>query len=127
MSISDLSVLLSDLKPELIPGNYVFCFTKNSIPTGISPLGTFKEPEGLTVICRKEEADVAGLSYSLVMRLITLKVHSSLSAVGMTAAITKILTEADISANVVAAYHHDHIFVPSERAEEALHLLTKVT
>jgi hypothetical protein len=50
-------------------------------------------------------------------------VLSDLESVGLTAALSKRLAEAGISANVVAALHHDHIFVPWERREEALALL----
>jgi hypothetical protein len=52
--------------------------------------------------------------------MITLRVHSSLAAVGLTAAVAAALSDHGISANVVAAYCHDHIFVPADRAEEAL-------
>jgi hypothetical protein len=47
-------------------------------------------------------------------------VHSSLEAVGLTAAVAGALTAAGISANVVAAFHHDHVFVPADRAEAAM-------
>ena len=73
------------------------------------------------------DADANQLSYDAVMRLITLEVYSSLEAVGMTAAISRVLTEAGISANVVAAYHHDYLFVPQDKAERALQLLNTIT
>jgi hypothetical protein len=47
-------------------------------------------------------------------------VRSSLSAVGLTAALSAALSEAGISANIVAALHHDHLFVPWDRRQEAL-------
>ena len=55
--------------------------------------------------------------------MITLRIHSSLEAVGLTAAVATKLAKAGITANVVAAYFHDHIFVPVERADEAVKLL----
>jgi len=58
--------------------------------------------------------------------MITLQIHSSLSAVGLTAAVSKILADEGISANIVAAYFHDHVFVPSHRADEALLALQQV-
>ncbi|WP_036823971.1 ACT domain-containing protein, partial [Photobacterium sanctipauli] len=58
-----------------------------------------------------------------VFKGITLTVHSSLEAVGLTAAVATRLAEYSISANVVAAYYHDHVFVPVNRAEEALQAL----
>ena len=54
------------------------------------------------------------------MRCITLTVHSSLEAVGLTAAIATELAGLGISANVVAAYYHDHVFVPCAQAEQAV-------
>ncbi|WP_260563531.1 ACT domain-containing protein [Alteromonas sp. KS69] len=53
----------------------------------------------------------------------TCNVHSSLDAVGMTAVMSAALTQANISANVVAGYYHDHIFVPAGRADEAIAVL----
>jgi len=50
-------------------------------------------------------------------------VHSSLLAVGLTAAVSGLLAQHNISANLIAAYHHDHVLVPAERAEESMKLL----
>ena len=52
--------------------------------------------------------------------------HSSLSAVGLTAAFATALGDAGISCNVLAAYHHDHILVPAEDAERALETLREL-
>ena len=54
---------------------------------------------------------------------ITLGVQSSLAAIGLTARVAEALAARGISANMVAAFHHDHVFVPWERREEALALL----
>ncbi len=51
---------------------------------------------------------------------ITLKIHSSLSSVGLTAAVAASLAERGIPANVIAASFHDHLFVPWDRRDEAL-------
>ena len=59
----------------------------------------------------------------VLFKLITLTVHSSLKSVGLTAAVTSKLAEYEISANVVAAYYHDHIFVPYEKAKKAMEVL----
>ena len=61
-----------------------------------------------------------GLDASAHYARLTMMVHSSLEAVGMTAAMAAALTAAGISANVVAAFHHDHIFVPWDRRREAM-------
>lgn len=126
MAITDLKELLADLKADLKPDTYVFCSVQK-IPQGLTCLASFIESEGISVICTQADADANQLSYDTVMRLITLEVYSSLEAVGMTAAISRVLTEAGISANVVAAYHHDYLFVPQDKAERALQLLNTIT
>ena len=87
----------------------------------------FREREGTTLVVRREEAESAGLSYQFASRLITLTVHSSLEAVGFLAAIAGRLAEAGISVNAVSAYYHDHLFVPEDRADEALRLLQNMS
>ncbi|CAN7432510.1 ACT domain-containing protein [Pararhizobium sp. LjRoot238] len=127
-AITDLDVLLREMRPDLRPGDYVYCTVPNDPAGGwlsLSPLGFFREDEGLTLILERTEADKAGLAYGPVMRCITLTVHSALEAVGLTAAVAAALTRHGISANVVAAYHHDHIFVPVKDAERALDALAE--
>ena len=80
----------------------------------------FQEKEGVTLIITKQQAIDSHIDYESVYKLISLNVHSSLDAVGLTAAFSAKLAEKNISANVVAAYYHDHIFVPEEKAEQAL-------
>ena len=87
----------------------------------------FQEKEAVTVLIPKQQADAASLPYSVVMAWITLTVHSSLEAVGLTAAVAKALTQANISCNVVAAFHHDHIFVPVTDADQAMTVLQALT
>ena len=121
--ISDIDILLAAMRPALQPGEYVFCTVAERdaelLPLS-SLLATFREDEGMTLILERAAADKAGLTYGPVMRCITLTVHSALEAVGLTAAVAVALTRHGISANVVAAYHHDHIFVPAQDAERAL-------
>ncbi len=88
----------------------------------------FKETEGVTLIVTKEWADLNRLEYSFVAAWITLTVHSSLAAVGLTAAFSTALASHGISCNVVAAYYHDHIFVDTRdlaRAMDVLHGLAE--
>jgi hypothetical protein len=117
------------MRPQLIPGEFVFCTVSGSFADFIhlEPLASFVEAEGLTLILPKQQAEAAGLSFQGGFRQITLQVHSSLEAVGLTAAVSARLTEHNISANVVAAYHHDHIFVPASGAVQALAALTSLT
>jgi hypothetical protein len=125
----DLAILLRDIKPEMHEGIFVFCTIAQGadIPAAIHPLLTFREQEGTTLVLRREEAQSAGLSYQFASRLITLTIHSSLDAVGFLAAVTAHLAEAGIAVNAVSAFHHDHLFVPEERADETLRLLQKMS
>lgn len=125
---TDLQKLLQGMKPKLNEGEFVFCITDSSQTTNaLNPLCMFQEAEGTTVIIPKQQADDAALPYSVVCAWITLTVHSSLEAVGLTAAVSKALTDANISCNVVAAYYHDHIFVPVEDAKQAIAVLTNLS
>jgi hypothetical protein len=125
MAIKDLGTLLEKLQPTLDEHDYVFC-TVAAVQDGLKPLATFREGEGISLICKKEEAEASGLAYDGIFRKITLSVYSSLEAVGLTAAVSTALTEANISANVVAAYHHDHLFVPADKAAKAMGILKKL-
>ena len=119
----NLEKLLASMSPVLMHGDYVFCSFQNAQygdRPELKPFASCIEPEGLTLIVPRSRADANGLSYESVFRGITLRIHSSLDAVGLTAAVSAKLTEHGISANVIAGYFHDHIFVPSEHAENAI-------
>ncbi|MFE4694613.1 ACT domain-containing protein [Streptomyces sp. NPDC056749] len=120
----DLRVLLHGMRPELRPGRYVYTtLAAGEVPTGVTPVVTVSEQEGLTLVIAEAQAVAAGLPYDFVACWITLRVHSALDAVGLTAAVSLALTDAGISCNVVAGYHHDHLFVPHARATEAVRVL----
>ncbi len=123
MSESKLEILLKTMQPVLNPQTYVFVTVPlvSSIPDGI--VGMFCEAEAHTLILEKSRADELNLEYGTELAWISLTVHSSLEAVGLTAAFATALTKAGISCNVVAAFYHDHIFVPIARAEEAMQVL----
>jgi hypothetical protein len=125
----DLAKLLATMQPVLQPGEFVFAtIDGHEIPAGLDPVGTFREVEGLTLILPAQDAIHPDITASKPMRQITLTVHSSLEAVGLTAAFATELTSHDISANVIAGYFHDHIFVSSadgERAVAALEALAE--
>lgn len=125
----DLDKLLVLLQPTLLPGDFVFC-TAAKLKYGdlaeLQPLASYQEVEGLTLVLNKKAADDAGLAYESVFNCITLMVHSSLDAVGLTGAVSGRLAAKGISANVIAAYYHDHVFVPKEKAQLALQLLTEL-
>jgi hypothetical protein len=124
--VDNLHHLLAGMQPELQDGEFVFCtFAGGRIAdlARLDPLGAFREPEGLTLILSRETAAQEGLIGNAPMRMITLTVHSSLEAVGLTAAFSARLAREGIAANVVAAFHHDHIFVPAADAARALEAL----
>ncbi|KZL00644.1 MULTISPECIES: ACT domain-containing protein [unclassified Pseudovibrio] len=126
----DLQELLASMEASLSEESFVFCCFPNGSVEGLaehSPLGLFWENEGLTAILSIENAGKAGVDTEPCFRRISLAVHSSLEAVGLTAALSSALADVGISANVVAAYYHDHIFVPEEKAEEALAALTELS
>jgi|TARA_R110002153_G_scaffold127844_6_gene275675 hypothetical protein len=99
------------------------------VPYAVSPtqlanaLMVYKEDEGTTLILESSFASNEGFAVDSTFKRITCNVHSSLDAVGMTAVMSAALTQANISANVVAGYYHDHIFVPAGRADEAIAVL----
>lgn len=123
-----LHTLLANLSPVLTEPRYVFVTLQESPDQTIAAeaLCIFRETEGTTLIVEAELADRYGHSYDGRYRQIICEVHSSLDAVGMTAAISSLLAEHGISANVVAAYYHDHIFVPEDTAEYAVRLMQKL-
>lgn len=124
---TDLNKLLQGMSPELNEGEFVFCtMDATQRAVALNPLGMFQEKEAITIILHREQADNASLPYSVVCAWITLNIHSSLEAVGLTAAVSKALTAANISCNVVAAFYHDHIFVPVKDAQRAINELMKL-
>ena len=127
--ITDINELLGSMQPALVDDLFVFCTVTGQLAeyVNLAPIATFIETEGLTLVLTKDKADEAGLNYEGVFRQITLTVHSSLEAVGLTAAIATKLTSKGISANVIAAYYHDHIFVSNDKAEQALSALKELS
>jgi len=124
--VTGLADLLASMNPELSAEEVVFCsFRHASVREELlrSASGFFREREGITLILGRAEAERYGVPFHVTLRPITLTVHSSLEAVGFTAAVASRLAAHGISANVVAAYYHDHIFVPASEAERALQIL----
>ncbi|EHA1123656.1 ACT domain-containing protein [Vibrio navarrensis] len=124
-AITDLDLLLKSMSPKLLDGEYVFCCVDGPLADylRLEPMATFREQEGLTLVVPRDKAELGGLTFDGIFRLITLTVHSSLQAVGLTAAFASQLAKHGISANVIAGYYHDHIFVPHEKAHAALQAL----
>jgi hypothetical protein len=118
---TDLEAMLASLDVHRRPG--VFTFVAVEVPTpGLlaSAHGMVKEGTSTTLVLPVESARRAGLPVVVEMAWLSLKVQSSLEAVGLTAAFSKILGDEGISCNVLAGYHHDHLLVPVDRADDAV-------
>jgi hypothetical protein len=116
----------NNLDPKVLIDDYVFCNFPSSYygdHTKLKPIASFNEKEGLTLVIQKETANLNNLNYEGVFKCISLNLISSLTGVGLTAKISKILADNEISANIYAGFYHDHIFVPKEMSQNALKLL----
>ena len=125
MAESDLSKLLATLSVEQHDGAWRFetiAADESSWAElvnlrdlrGIAML--FQETEGLTVVTRANDDTPEDNRWAWL----ELKVYSDLQAVGFLARVAAALTEISVPCNAIAAYHHDHIFVPEARAKEAI-------
>jgi hypothetical protein len=124
----DLARLLASLEPAQRAGTFVFALIDDEALLGaVTPDAMVREDEGLAVVLRREQADQLGIAYDYVAGWITLRVHSALDAVGLTAAVSTALADADLSCNVIAGYHHDHLLVPADRVAEALAMLSDLS
>ncbi|PJJ59061.1 ACT domain-containing protein [Hymenobacter chitinivorans] len=124
---TNLTQLLRTMQPQRQPGTYVFCTVASLAGLDLSEcIGTFREAEGTTLILPRAAADQLGLPYSYLAAWLTLTMHSSLEAVGLTAAFAQALARHQISCNVVAAFYHDHIFVADADADKALTVLRQL-
>jgi hypothetical protein len=121
----DLAMLLASLRPWIRPGEYVVVTRPGWEPVGAA--ATIVESEGVTHVVERGAADLLGWSYDYVAGWITLLVHSSLGAVGLTAAVSRALAEAGISCNMLAGFHHDHLLVPVDRVHEAHQILERLS
>lgn len=120
---ADLKHLLAHAQPRLDAAEYVFASFRGARYADLAwmkPIASMQEKEGLSLVIERETAELAGVLTGAVFRRISLDIHSSLEAVGLTAAISAKLAEKGISANIIAGFYHDHVFVPSAKANEAL-------
>jgi hypothetical protein len=112
---TNLALLLKEMRPILHADRYAFTVSDRAPPDAFAIV---REDEGLTVIAPAQSGNWARISLS---------VASSLSAVGLSAAMAKALADRDISCNIVAGYHHDHLFVPWPRRHDAMAALTALS
>ena len=112
-----------------MPGEFVFCAVHDielALDLRDTAIASFREAEGISLILPIDAAQRAGMDVALPMRMITLKVYSALGGVGLTAAVASALASRGIACNMVAAFCHDHVFVPSEHAQEAMDALREL-
>lgn len=121
----DLTELLRGLEPTVRPGTFVMVSTNSE--TGLAALASVVEDEGTSLVLERHKADAFRLEYSSLFAWITLTVHSSLDAVGLTAAVANTLASAGIPCNVLAGYHHDHLLVPIGRVDDAMAALSRLS
>ena len=126
---TDLSALMAKMSPRLDARTFVFVTSDNEqLAVHVDKaLMVFRESEGVTLILEEKDARSAGLESVFPCRRITLEVHSALDAVGFLAAIIPILAKEGMGVNPVSGYFHDHLFVPAERAEDALVILQNLS
>ncbi len=108
---TDLATLLATIEPMLDPRPHDYVPMTGTEPPPAGWLAIVREDEGIAVISPCDEGPWAR---------ITLTVHSSLDAVGLTAAVSTALATAGLSANMIAGLHHDHILVPWPKRHAAL-------
>ncbi|MEM6589528.1 MAG: ACT domain-containing protein [Pseudomonadota bacterium] len=124
--IKDRAAMIAGMAPVLNETVWHFCTGVDADASGA--LAVFEEAEGRSLVLSDDLAAIRGFDRSQPMAQITLSVHSALDGVGLTAAVSVALADDGIPCNMVAAFHHDHAFVPwnmRDRAVEVLRALSE--
>lgn len=128
-TVRDTSAMLSGMTPALSEGEFIFCTTTDEQLAGRTlpaALAWFREAEGVSLVLAGDVAAELGFNCDTPMRRIVLEVFSSLEGVGLTAAVASALSAQAIPCNMIAAYHHDHVFVPAPMADRAMEVLREL-
>ena len=129
MTVKDTRAMIAGMTPVLKDGTWVYCCEPDPAKAAIFAAHAFamiREVEGVTLILPASVAAKHGYDTTLLMRHIALNVFSDLEGIGLTSAVARALTDVGISCNVVAAVHHDHVFVPERDAAQAMAALIAV-
>jgi hypothetical protein len=121
----DLHRMLSTLEVERRPGTFTYV-TGEWPALAAGAAATVVETEGVTLVVTVEAAEAAGARFEFRGAWLTLSVWSSLEAVGLTAAVSRALADEAIPCNVIAGFHHDHLLVPADRADDAVAALRRL-
>lgn len=116
---TDLQQLLSEMRVSIREPTY--CLVSLASPSSElrdSAAAVIVEQEAVTLVITTEEAEANGLPYEFPAAWLTLDVHSSLHAVGLTAAVARMLTDEGIPCNVLAGFYHDHLLVPAGKGHQ---------
>ena len=120
---TDLATMLATLTVERRPDPVTLVHLPSPVPLGDGVAALITEAEGTTAVVTLVEAERRGWPVDFVAAWLTIKAHSSLEAVGLTAAFSAALGAASIPCNVFAGFYHDHILVPIDRASDAIECL----
>ncbi|MBK8463647.1 MAG: ACT domain-containing protein [Nigerium sp.] len=119
--LTNLHEILGSLRPRVRQGTYVYVTLADE--PAVEAHARILEEEGITLVLDQQVADAAGYAYEGVFGWITLQAHTSLSAVGVTAAVATALARVGLSCNVLAGFYHDHLLVPADDVAEAIEVL----
>lgn len=122
----DLAAMLRSLTVTRRPGTFVVTQLPAPVPLGDGVEAVLAEAEGITVVATTEAAARHGWPAPFEAAWLTLDVHSSLAAVGLTAAFSRGLADEGIACNVLAGFVHDHLLVPADRADDAVAALDRL-
>ncbi|MBB1482799.1 ACT domain-containing protein [Tessaracoccus sp. MC1865] len=132
--LTDLGAMLRELSPSVRDGRFVYVLRADDTlddydweALEVEAQAVIVEEEGRTLVLEEEVALDYDKQFDGVFGWITLEVHSSLQAVGLTAAVSTALAGAGISCNMLAGLHHDHLLVPIDSVSNALEILERLS
>ena len=122
---TDLAEMLASMGVHRRDGVFTFVAVTDPPPDLVACADAMvRESATTTLVMPVHVAVDWGLPVVVEMAWLTITVQSSLEAVGLTAAFSRLLAGAGIPCNVLAGHDHDHILVPLHRAAEAITVLT---